>query len=257
LYYNYCYGRYNSPHNLNELLKKYFNEFYGEYSGSNKLHISPVELPIIDIIEDKTKTIKEKNNLCNEYYSSSVCRQDLTLNKSSYTDILRTIFNNLTKYIDNNKETIYSEKCVNYIYEMLSTVILNYGRHFLYMKNLINFLVIAVNGSTDDKYIIIKCRDVPESCIKDEILQCDFYTCGRAIQKLYNNDKTKIIIYNTASPDDDYMDIDYLFAEGFAGQLTDSKESELPIGGSYTYYDKYIKYKNKYIKLKHQKNLRK
>jgi hypothetical protein len=67
------------------------------------------------------------------------------------------------------------------------------------------------------------------------------YTCGRAVETFTDKDSIDhILIYNTISKDNDLMDDEYI---GIAKKKYDASL----IGG---YYQKYLKYKQKYLNLK-------
>jgi hypothetical protein len=91
-------------------------------------------------------------------------------------------------------------------------------------------IVDLINKLLREKYIVIDCKE-----------GIDSYTCGRAIEfKADPHCKTRIIIYNSVSEynsDPDYTHI---------REIRDKYD-----GG---YYNKYLKYKAKYLRLKSKIN---
>ncbi len=93
-------------------------------------------------------------------------------------------------------------------------------------------LVRIINNNMGENYAVVRCNK------KGDVN----FTCGRAIQSVHNNDKaTQIVFYNTDA--DAWPDDAFLKTQEFTGGNMN--------GGSY--YDKYIKYKTKYLELKKTK----
>lgn len=172
---------------------------------------------------------------------------------------------NNTPELYRNEEFLNNIKCFIYI-------LLKYQG--LYTRNIGEYLPI-IKKIIDNKFyediIIIKCNRTDNTS----------YTCGRAFSNIpgYENYHTKFLIFNTVSTNDDDMDIDFFMDESkrvynsqsqsqsqlqqqqqvqpqSQSQLQQQKQQSYHIDKLFEdkYYKLYIKYKNKYLKLKAMNN---
>jgi hypothetical protein len=142
---------------------------------------------------------------------------------------------------NNEEKIIYNyNNLINLIFDLLQYILFTYGRETLDAYNMAKFVVQNLNDNIKEidmaniKFnnpYIIDCKNGPNS-----------YTCGRAIQLFKKNGIKHILIYNTISTTNDFMDEDYA-KEKISKYKLDSLE------GGY-YKNKYLKYKQKYLGLK-------
>lgn len=141
----------------------------------------------------------------------------------------------ITSFLSNCRDIITENMnkphFIIFFYEIIKMHLFGFSFNFINIDTIIKNIVDNVRSITTHDYIVINCKD-----------KTDMYTCGRAI--LYNENTdipTKIIIYNSISDDNDDQDTIYL--SSLDGKYTENT-------GTNYIYNKYIKYKNKYLNIK-------
>jgi len=210
----------------------------------------------IKLIDDTFKNyIRKKKELgsdekCNEFQHDEYDRNmRIIVNKvieESITIIIYWLFSyevNKDSYKENHQKNINNNYniFINQVFKLLNYTLLNYGRQTLDLWRTIKYLkdkfeerirTDEIKLSLYSQPFIIGCKDGKES-----------YTCGRGIKLSEDNHGIyHIIIFNTVSEGDDFMDDEY------AEKILVDYNSTLKGG----YKNKYLKYKQKYINLKNK-----
>ena len=237
------------------LCTQVFSEkFYEGKSGSNKIRDTPYigydrvydpNLTEEQKLNDIEKILEERED--DNYFVSKPINSFLEC-------CIRTVISVLRKYIIG--KNMNDSNNVSYIKSTVWIILRQFGLRLMYMENLVRILLIIVNGLIRPKYMVVSCKE--KQCLYDKdnltnekCLRSHIYTCGRAITENFNEEydeykESKIIIYDTVSSDEDYMDQESLLMRmtKTGGAISDSNY----------WKHKYQKYKHKYIELRKNTN---
>ena len=163
--------------------------------------------------------------------------------------IIAGLANPDSPYLDNSTYFGFIEIILKFILYAIALNIMN-------LTPVAKALVRIINDSIGYEYIVLNCKDGLGS-----------YTCGRAISSIHMEKPCipRLVIFNTISTDDDLIDTEYykhLITET-DGKLNLDNGKELKYYsskyiGNYklnqeqNYYNKYLKYKLKYLQLKNK-----
>jgi hypothetical protein len=111
------------------------------------------------------------------------------------------------RYVFN--EILDNTDFINAIYDYIWACMYSYSVVSRNVSNFIKYITELINERTRPNYIIIDCN--PELKRRGTVEVDEYiYTCGRALGKVLDSSKgTRLVIYNTISTENDYMDEDY------------------------------------------------
>ena len=185
------------------------------------------------------QVIDERNYLCTKKGKIYI----------SGLSIIKTLADPTSPYLDN---PIY----IGFMEHILQFVLFTIGSNIMNLTPVAKALVRIINDSIGYEYVILNCKEGLGS-----------YTCGRAITSIHIDKPyiPRLVIYNTISSADDSMDEMYykkLITETDDKlNLDNGKESKYysskynrnqKLNQEQNYYNKYLKYKLKYLQLKNK-----
>lgn len=161
--------------------------------------------------------------------------------------IIKTLSNPDSPHLDN---PIY----YGFMEHMIQFILFSIGTNIMEMTPIAKAIVRIINDAIGYEYIIINCKEGLGS-----------YTCGRAVTSIHK-ESTKIprlLIYNTVSSENPDMDSHYYtqLTQETDGQMNLQKNKDMSYYSSkynketdqeQKYYEKYLKYKSKYLHLKNK-----
>lgn len=182
-------------------------------------HSQPKKDDLIKAFTNCATTIGKKTKMFHcaysEYdYNSGSFKQNRNMGGSNSAKLIQMFFESLIP-IDNT--ILDDENFVTAFSTFIFSIWQPFGKITLYLSDFCPFLVDQINRITRPNYMI-------------ELREDTNYTRGRAIQPTvpYGNFQTKLMLFNTVSKDDDFMDIDGI-DKVLAEKLKQLAEADAPV----------------------------